>query len=115
MFADSPLYYVFALFSQMTLILKIASNLQANCSCGIQCFGVVCGFSVFIVKCVGSRHPPPTLCRHPHLPGQTPPPEMAIAADGTHPSGMHSCYWCTHIQSLELSVLSVDDTGENGQ
>ena len=89
---------MFALFSQLTLILKIASNLQANCPYGIQCFGVVCG-----------------LGKHPHPPGQTPPPEMAIAADGMHPTGMHSCYWCTHTQSLELSVFSVDDTGENGQ
>ena len=28
---------------------------------------------------------------HPSLPGQTP-PEMATAADGTHPTGMHSCF-----------------------
>ena len=28
-----------------------------------------------------------------HLPGQTPPPQQtATAADGTHPTGMHSCY-----------------------
>ena len=26
-----------------------------------------------------------------HTPGQTP-PKMATAADGTHPTGMHSCY-----------------------
>ena len=25
------------------------------------------------------------------LPGQTPPPEMATEAGGTHPTGMHSC------------------------
>ena len=25
------------------------------------------------------------------LPGQTPPPQMATAVDGTHPTGMHSC------------------------
>ena len=34
------------------------------------------------------------LGRHPlaHAPGQTPPQQMATAADGTHPTGMHSCY-----------------------
>ena len=56
--------------------------------------------------CLG-RHPPwqtPPLGRHPlgrHPPGQTSParqtppwadiPPMATAADGTHPTGMHSC------------------------
>ena len=40
------------------------------------------------------RHPP---ARHPPVqtpPGQTPPPpqKMAIAADGMHPTGMHSCF-----------------------
>ena len=27
--------------------------------------------------------------------GQTPPGETATAADGTHPTGMHSCFDCT--------------------
>ena len=37
----------------------------------------------------GSRHPP----RSRQPPGTDPPPrETAIAADGTHPTGMHSCY-----------------------
>ena len=27
--------------------------------------------------------------------GQTPPGETATAADGTHPTGMHSCFNCT--------------------
>ena len=35
------------------------------------------------------RHPPD---RHP--PGQTPFPEMATAADGMHPTGMHSWLDC---------------------
>ena len=26
-----------------------------------------------------------------HTPWTSPPPEMATAADGTHPTGMHSC------------------------
>ena len=57
-----------------------------------------------------ARHPPSrhSPCRHPlpwadtlpgrHLPRQTPPQvdntpsETATAADGTHPTGMHSCY-----------------------
>ena len=40
----------------------------------------------------GSRHTPlPPGSRHP--PGaDTPPGETAIAADGTHPTGMHSCF-----------------------
>ena len=41
------------------------------------------------------RHPP-AASRHPPgqtFPGQTP-PQIATAADGTHPTGMHSClYW----------------------
>ena len=40
------------------------------------------------------RHPPPgqtpLLCRHSS--GKTPPCETATAADGTHSTGMHSCY-----------------------
>ena len=44
---------------------------------------------------LGSRHPPeqtPSSSRHP--PGADPPPgaETATAADGTHPTGMHSCF-----------------------
>ena len=47
-----------------------------------------CGKVVFTGVCLskgGGAHPPP---------GQTPspPPEMAAAADGTHPTGMHSCF-----------------------
>ena len=47
----------------------------------------------------GSRHhPPPYWSRHPlgaDPPGaDTPPRDTATAADGTHPTGMHSCdYW----------------------
>ena len=36
-----------------------------------------------------AKHPP--MARHP-LPGRHPHQEMAIAADGTHPTGMHSCF-----------------------
>ena len=46
-----------------------------------------------------SRHPPeqtpPEQTHHPteqtHPQEQTPPQQMATAADGTHPTGMHSC------------------------
>ena len=40
----------------------------------------------------GVWQPPP---RGKTPPGQTPPPpqETATAADGTHPTGMHSCYY----------------------
>ena len=45
--------------------------------------------------------PPPPVRTPPsrHLPGQTPPP-MATAADGIHPTGMHSCLncRCMHIE-----------------
>ena len=42
----------------------------------------------------GSRYPPPeqTPPRSRHPPGaETPPEQTATAADGTHPTGMHSC------------------------
>ena len=41
-----------------------------------------------------SVHSPLPPGRH-HHPRQTPPPETATAADGTHPSGMHSCFEST--------------------
>ena len=47
----------------------------------------------------GSRHPHPPRKQTPLPPEQTPPktdhpPEQtATAADGTHPTGMHSCFW----------------------
>ena len=44
-----------------------------------------------------SRHS--TLCRHPPLP--SPPPQMATAADGTHPTGMHSCYKNLGVYKIE--------------
>ena len=47
-----------------------------------------------------------SLDRHP-LPGQTP-PEMVTAADGTHPTGMHSCY-CLPTATTHL----VGDNREN--
>ena len=34
-------------------------------------------------------------------PGQTPPPEMATVADGTHPSGMHSLFYGYKVFFLE--------------
>ena len=52
-------------------------------------------------RCVADTPPwadiPTLLGRHlpgrHHPPGQTPPPhEMATAADGRHPTGMHSCF-----------------------
>ena len=36
-----------------------------------------------------NRHPPPE--QTPPWQTTCPPPEMATAADGTHPTGMHSC------------------------
>ena len=61
-----------------------------------------CGKVMFLQACVknsvhgGSRQTPPPSGRH--LPqADTPlvrqtPPETATAADGTHPTGMHSCF-----------------------
>ena len=41
-----------------------------------------------IPVCIGADTPP---CVSEHALGQTPPPPMATAADGAHPTGMHSC------------------------
>ena len=38
----------------------------------------------------GSKHPP--WSRHPQPPQGADPPETATVADGTHPTGMHSCW-----------------------
>ena len=40
----------------------------------------------------GSRHPPPQ--------------QMATAADGTHPTGMHSCCVCRHAECLQMHAVS---------
>ena len=46
--------------------------------------------SVILFTGGGGVHPPADT----PLPGrQPPPPEMATAADGTHPTGMHSCFY----------------------
>ena len=70
------------------------------------------------------RHP---LCRH-QPPGQTPlsryPPETATAADGMHPTGMHSCYRqnmqvdtvfghvclfvCLYVQAITFEPLDIE-------
>ena len=45
------------------------------------------------------------LGRHP--PGQTPPPQQtATAVDGTHPTGMHSCFIVVVALLLQLPLLS---------
>ena len=48
------------------------------------------------------RHPPPG--RHPPL-GRHPPQQTATAADGTHPTGMHSCLF-------QINLLWHYDQGE---
>ena len=57
------------IFSQASVILSTEGEVSAPAHAGI--------------------HTPP-LGRH--TPGQTSPPPVATAADGTHPTGMHSCY-----------------------
>ena len=51
-----------------------------------------------------------------HTPGQTPPGQTATAADGTHPTGMHSCWslfpqpnilWIPRDISIPISVLVI--------
>ena len=48
-------------------------------------------------------------CVSQHALGQTPPHPTATAADGTHPTGMHSCLkpFCTKDFTLSLSNLVV--------
>ena len=52
----------------------------------------------YVPHCMLGCNPPPyadtpLADTGPSPPGQTPPPlETATAADGTHPTGMHSCY-----------------------
>ena len=43
-------------------------------------------------QCMLGYHPPGT--RHPQE--QAPPQQMATVADGTHPTGMHSCFRLKH-------------------
>ena len=33
-----------------------------------------------------------------------PPPRMATTVDGTHPTGMHSCYICVNIDTIQNAV-----------
>ena len=62
----------------------------------------------------GSRHPPaadtppeqtPPRTRHP--PGTRHPPEMATAADGTHPTGMYSCFQCRSATATHQNLNSI--------
>ena len=65
----------------------------------------------------------PLAGRHPRVPPssrQTPPPEMATAADSTHPTGMHSVYcfiisndrsFCcliTYMDTIYNTILFID-------
>ena len=43
----------------------------------------------------------PTPCRHPRQTSS--PHQTAIAADGTHPTGMHSCYTCIRFNLLQFT------------
>ena len=45
-----------------------------------------------IPACTGADTPWADISQH--ALGQTSPPPTATAADGTHPTGMHSCYYC---------------------
>ena len=73
----------------------------AQVGLGLQCSDVSqvvtvrnssCG-KVMFYRCLsvqgGGVHPP---AKQPN-PGQNPPPPMATAADGTHTTGMHSCFF----------------------
>ena len=57
-----------------------------NCTCGKVMFSQVC-VKNYVHRGKGRCSPSQTDTS----PGQTPPPPTAIAADGTHPTGMHSC------------------------
>ena len=59
-----------------------------NSSCGKVMFS-----QASVILSTGGRCTPPKADTPPWLTssGQTPPPQTATAADGTHPTGMHSC------------------------
>ena len=60
------------------------------------------------------------LGRHPQAdtplgrpPGRHPPPETVIAADGTHPTGMHSCIYHSFGKLLVFYNYTIIDNGKN--
>ena len=64
---------------------------------------------------------PTLLGRHIHPTRQTPPPgrhlspETATAADGTHPTGTHSCFCCFRLlRTCFLTDLSIENGAKNG-
>ena len=57
-----------------------------NSSCGKVMFSQVSVCLSMGRRCTPARADTPP-------PGQTPPYQTATAADGTHPTGMHSCWW----------------------
>ena len=42
-----------------------------------------------------------------HQQADTPSPEMATAVDGTHPTGMHSCYTCLSVHRGKGGMISL--------
>ena len=69
----------------------------------------------------GGVHPPgqtppeqtPPLYRHPRADTPPHPPgQMATAADGTHPTGMHSCYQLYRFFTLGTLRIQAFDSGQ---
>ena len=59
------------------------------------------------------RHPPVQTTPGQTPPGTTPPPqEMATAGDGTHPTGMHSCFEFVHYRGNSKSEKPVETTND---
>ena len=46
-----------------------------------------------------------------YYPRQTPPKQMAIAADGMHPTGMHSCMYGSSVILIQASKLKINLSG----
>ena len=88
------------LFLQLSLHFLPSATVVAERLCFYRCLSVHRGGGVHPL---GIPHWADTpLGRHPHPWADTPPPEMATAADGRHHTGMHSCFNWTSIRLLVL-------------
>ena len=81
-------------------------NYRPQRSCGKVMFSQA---SVILSRgCLADTHPSGQT-----PPRQTPPQHTAIAADGTHHTGMHSCHFCVHFPSHWMNLYIIQYFNEN--
>ena len=95
-------------FQFVTVLLPSATKLRRLCfytclslSTGGVCLSACRDATPWEQALPGTRHPPRNQAPAPAR-DQAPPEQTATVADGTHPTGMHSCYLIRFVKAAEV-------------